>query len=485
MKKIVIVAVVVILLSGIFGCDGNNSSSSSGSTLRPYLENGIYQINVSVDLKLSESIPDLPEFDTWLYGKMTLTKMEITDKYTRVYSSISVDSSSGFYFLGAPTEDDYLIDNLKNKYKASSYGESYKTFQFIERDRTYLGYVEYKGRPPYSGVDSFKYYMTGLEKPIQFSIKVPLIAVVEEASTPTEDLKQQLAEKFAPVLWLHPDEVYEPKEVGILINHAFVRNSSSDEVINLRDYPKDQRPEVLSSIRGTDWYLDFNGFSLEDGADSYKKAYQNVLAKGYKTTIYARVLQENGKTVVQYWLFYFFNDWTMNEHEGDWEQITLVFGESDLQSAYNSVPEIAAYSQHINILRATTGGTKRKWEDVYKLNGHPCVYVAKGSHANYFGADSFKIELPSLEWLDETSIAGVKIIPEELRNDMDRSGENYITYGTPIFLFDTIPWLLFEGRWGEWVNKTSLNNGPESPPQHKAWKNPLEWIDSLKIEKGP
>ncbi|MEO6997668.1 MAG: hypothetical protein ABI112_06245, partial [Terracoccus sp.] len=47
-----------------------------------------------------------------------------------------------------------------------------------------------------------------------------------------------------------------------------------------------------------------------------------------RPTYYGRVMRDNGWIVCQYWFFYSFNNWRsafsgVNEHEGDWEQVTV------------------------------------------------------------------------------------------------------------------------------------------------------------------
>ena len=309
---------------------------------------------------------------------------------------------------------------------------------------------------------------------------------------------ERIVEKFAPILWLHPNEAYEPKEIGILVNHAKVKRISTDEVINLRDIPVNQRLEKLGSLAGTDWHLDYSHLSLQDGPEAYRDIYQKVLAKNYKTTVYTRVTTQSGKTIVQYWFFYFFNDWHIRfDHEGDWEMIELVFDGENLQKIYEQgMPEFAVYSQHGKlILGIAAGGTKRKWVDVNKLGNHPYVFVGKGSHANYFQATSpVLLDPQSLpEWVDETSMEGIQLIPVELEGIFTRTKTKFVSFGKPVLLPEIndpsvkaiSPWLLFQGRWGEWVGEKSPNNGAEAPISHDSWRYPLNWTDSLPWEKGP
>ena len=97
----------------------------------------------------------------------------------------------------------------------------------------------------------------------------------------------------------------------------------------------------------------------------------------YPRTIYVHVVEGEGhsRLALQFWAFYFFNDW-WNVHEADWECVTLFF--ADLERT----PRAAAYSAHF-------GSLWRAWSDLAtrSVNDevHPLVYVARGSHANYFG----------------------------------------------------------------------------------------------------
>jgi hypothetical protein len=79
---------------------------------------------------------------------------------------------------------------------------------------------------------------------------------------------------------------------------------------------------------------------------------------------------------IQYWYFYFGDDF-INFHLADWEMVTVFLRDSP--SGHE--PVSCTYSCHSN-------GRVRQWEDVQRLDGtHPLVYVALGSHANYFEAE--------------------------------------------------------------------------------------------------
>jgi hypothetical protein len=98
----------------------------------------------------------------------------------------------------------------------------------------------------------------------------------------------------------------------------------------------------------------------------------------YADRAYARVVPgSNGMTVLQYWLFYYFN-WhpypppTGGDHEGDWEMIQF-----EVDPA-TGVPVRSTYAQHGQ-------GETCAWSFVERTaTGRPVVYVARGSHASYF-----------------------------------------------------------------------------------------------------
>ena len=59
-------------------------------------------------------------------------------------------------------------------------------------------------------------------------------------------------------------------------------------------------------------------------------------------------------------------------HEGDWEVVNVALSRQDEEPLY------VGYSQHCN-------GRTRAWSQTPRWRGHhPVVYVALGSHANYF-----------------------------------------------------------------------------------------------------
>jgi hypothetical protein len=97
----------------------------------------------------------------------------------------------------------------------------------------------------------------------------------------------------------------------------------------------------------------------------------------------------HGRLWLQYWLWYFYNDYRLTAniglHEGDWEMVQLRIGEDD-------APDYVVFNQHKKAQR-------RPWDRVEKEPGRPetaRVYVARGSHASYFEAGVHPTEV----WAD-------------------------------------------------------------------------------------
>jgi hypothetical protein len=105
---------------------------------------------------------------------------------------------------------------------------------------------------------------------------------------------------------------------------------------------------------------------------------------------YGRVVREHGYVVLQYWFFYAFNDWRssfhgVNDHEGDWEMITVYVVE-DVSGAVQ--PCWVAYTSH----EFEGDDLRRRWDDpeLERIGEHPVIYVAAGSHANYYRAGEYQ-----------------------------------------------------------------------------------------------
>ena len=106
-----------------------------------------------------------------------------------------------------------------------------------------------------------------------------------------------------------------------------------------------------------------------------------------------RVLKQGDWTVLQYWIFYSFNNWRsgyfgVNDHEADWELVSIYLYQDENNEL---VPEWVAYSMH----DYTGDDLRRRWDDpeVIKVGEHVVVYVGAGSHACYYAPGEYLAEL--------------------------------------------------------------------------------------------
>jgi hypothetical protein len=130
-----------------------------------------------------------------------------------------------------------------------------------------------------------------------------------------------------------------------------------------------------------------------ESAAAASVAYERIMAENEHYRYHGRVVRQDGWIVLQYWLFYPFNDWRSgffgaNDHEADWEKIFVYLSESE---AGEVTPEWVAYAAH----NYTGDNLRRRWDDpeVEKVGEHPVIYVGAGSHASYYAPGEYLTEL--------------------------------------------------------------------------------------------
>jgi hypothetical protein len=129
-----------------------------------------------------------------------------------------------------------------------------------------------------------------------------------------------------------------------------------------------------------------------ESAAAASVAYERIMSEQERYRYHGRVLRQDGWIVLQYWLFYPFNDWRSgffgaNDHEADWEKIFIYLSESEGEIS----PEWVAYAAH----NYTGDNLRRRWDDpeVEKVGEHPVIYVGAGSHASYYAPGEYLTEL--------------------------------------------------------------------------------------------
>lgn len=197
--------------------------------------------------------------------------------------------------------------------------------------------------------------------------------------------------------------------------------------------------------------------------------------------------REELRTLIQYWYFYYYDEWRApvfagvltQKHEGDWEVVTLGL---DAESR----PLFVGDSAHC-------GGSWRRWREIEastKLPGariHPLVAVAEGSHANYPDPEQKRTSDPghcaglpegmaaaisyASNIRDKTEYGWAWYPPKDGWLELRRGGPNP---------------MVFPGTWGA-SDRTTLTNfnvheigkakaGPKTPSLQPSWTDPVGTI---------
>ena len=165
---------------------------------------------------------------------------------------------------------------------------------------------------------------------------------------------------------------------------------------------------------------------------------------------YGHAIEANGRLWLQYWFWYFYNDYQLSfalgTHEGDWEMVQL---RMDDEAGH---PDLAVYSQH-------RYGEVRPWDEVETLGDRPVIYVARGSHAGYFEAGFHQTEA----WYDLAD--GKRRMKHRPRLE--------------ILETDAPAWTRWPGRWGDSLPRNAIeSNSPTGPGAKKQWTEPDKMLDN-------
>ncbi|MCC6673748.1 MAG: hypothetical protein IT339_01015 [Thermomicrobiales bacterium] len=280
------------------------------------------------------------------------------------------------------------------------------------------------------------------------------------------DLAQQLADRWAPIAVLRDQtapcdrdgEGYFPAPVESVLGNPEVALKFEDSGSSATDTIVKMGPTAQDIANLDDrYYLDFPGNPRRPGCVFETDFKRYAAEQGLKPTTYAHIVvdAEEHRVVVQYWLWWYFNDWN-NLHEGDWEVVQVVFDAANVGDALQSEPMLYAYAQHGGGELAEPGDRKLRIVD-----GHPSIYPAAGSHSTQYEQELY------LGWgengtgfgCDNTRPPGTEtpLVVEVVPDDPDPASE----FG----------WATFGGRWGE--RQPWEFNGPRSPNLTRRWADPV------------
>jgi hypothetical protein len=302
---------------------------------------------------------------------------------------------------------------------------------------------------------------------------VALAAVLASVGAGTaragDDSPDGLLGRYQPVLVLDRTERFAPIPVD-----AFIDGSDLERLGDV-GYAVEEIPRQGLPAHGEGWRLNERGCTPAGGLAS-------LACYGAGATpsplIYGRYEKVKDGGVLQYWLFYEFNYWSLQypasdlvwqAHEGDWEVVTIVLGK-------DREPVTAGYSQHC-------GGEQRDWGAVSTATGseHPLVYVATGSHANLFAPGAHPIDLACYPQQAVDFFHAYGVTPM----DFNAPGT---TLGPDTALervHEKNPgWLRFPGTWGETqyvhapapLGTLPFGTSPVGPAFQSEWDDPVGTI---------
>jgi len=261
-----------------------------------------------------------------------------------------------------------------------------------------------------------------------------------------------LANTYLPTLQFVNGELFFPASIEYHLDNSILKRKVGDTIVTVDNTPT--IPEIALLTNVNDNYFLENSLSFEEISEDYSEWKD---ANGYFVYAHVKSDIEGGENyiVVQYWLFYAFNNGPLNDHQGDWEVVEII-----LNNGHE--PLYACYSQH-------EAGEKTSWANVEKVDGtHPTVYVAEGSHANYLRSYQGNLGIESdivgdngnrMDWDDPQF--QVVLLGEEGTGDQG--------------------WLEFAGRWGALgggAEELKGRNGPLGPKHNKdgeKWQSPASW----------
>ena len=283
-----------------------------------------------------------------------------------------------------------------------------------------------------------------------------------------------LANRFAPVLKMHPDERFLPRDVRGFVAQAGDGNIDIDDLIDFGDdytldVPKDIQdssaypPTVYWTIQSDglrgQLYLQYYLFYYYDHLNELQ---QSACARLENTDQYNPRI---GNHQISESTARFFVDNYCHPHEADWELIQVFFPLlpfSDVSERLNEIveegvtPSSVAYSQH-------GWSAKMGYDDVQHVgSSHPVAYVALGKHANYFGPPPGDTEYVGLVH-DRIAADGLQLEPPVL------SPNGYILEG----ITESTPWVAYRGKWG--------GEGIDGPDVDIRWNTPDAWHHAASI----
>lgn len=260
-----------------------------------------------------------------------------------------------------------------------------------------------------------------------------------EEAPPEVEQWQETAAKYAPMVWLAKDDPNGPMDALTFIANSELWFDHGPACVETEpvatgldagkladdDGYRHRASVVTSPPRGKqpmcthDSGTEFRSNQPYDLGPSGGKGFHLDLdddmrdAGGPDAPVYWQVVAAGAhSSVIVYWLFYPYNDFT-NNHEGDWERVAVVVTDGE--------PAAVVFWRH------ELPTCLVPWGEFEKVEGtHPVTFSARGSHGSYYGEGAF----PHAGGTDRTS-----------------KGREWRTW-SEVRAAQTEPWFGYRGLWG-------------------------------------
>jgi hypothetical protein len=276
----------------------------------------------------------------------------------------------------------------------------------------------------------------------------------------SEDGDSELLDRHRPYLKYDSQEAYRAASAAMFTDNRSNVLTRADGSVIAREPSPIGRLHGLGPCR----YLDGERPAL---GDCFRLAPRTLPDAGrmqddrpYANRVYGRLVVDEGRTWLQYWIFYYYDQKQLRgfgSHEGDWELVQVAVGPG-------GQPELVTFAHHESAIG-------RRWDEVERFRSrageHPVVYVSPFSHASYFE--------PGLHFYR----GGV--------DNPDGMGFAVLSRLEPLG-----DWAAWPGRWGSSKGVLARLTGgrlggrsPASPAcQSKRWASPAAFHRRARLRKG-
>jgi hypothetical protein len=270
-----------------------------------------------------------------------------------------------------------------------------------------------------------------------------------------------LARAFAPTFVLAEGD-YLPASLDVLPGRArLCIKRGSVERGTCRAFGRFPPKDALHGppAGGGEWVLDLPPSERKPAA--YERIEREVREAGSPPTVYWHVAKVGDyRRIVQYWIYYLFNDWE-NKHEGDWEAVMVdVLG-------WDSPGQATVLRWFYSAHERGRVGTCSSMGNCL----HPHVYVARGSHANYFEPGRYEVTALCTKAGHCLVPPGEDVVPGE--EELTPEDHELVELTPEDYELVELPDRPFPGRYGpvNAVPKLPDGDAPDDPRLHAEWND--------------